>query len=142
MSGEELDVDLVAELEVVVAPEPTAPVPARTPVAEPAAASTAPEEEDVSFQAALAQMEVPDRDERESETYGEEISDDDEEEYEVPTMVAPEDRPTAIRFAEDVLPKREDEDDAAKKAKRRRAARVVDEVEEDMEEIDYSGRIH
>jgi hypothetical protein len=109
---------------------------------EPAAASVESEEEDVSFQAALAQMEVPDREERESETYGEEKVDDDEEEYEVPTMVAPEDRPTAIRFAEDVLPKREDEDDAARKAKRRRAARVVDEVEEDMEEIDYSGRIH
>ena len=143
-AGEELDVDLVAELEIVQPPAPAVPAQAPAAVVERAAASTEPEEEDISFQAALAQMEVPDREERESETYGEEVTDDDdEEEYEVPTMVAPEDRPTAIRFAEDVLPKREDEDDASKKAARkRRPARVVDEVDEDMEEIDYSGRIH
>jgi len=142
-AGDELDVDLVAELEVVAAPEPavvTRPAPVPEPVAE--VGDTKPEEE-ISFQAALAEMEVPDREERESETYGEE-ADDDDEEYEVPTMVAVEDRPTAIRFAEDVLPRRDDEeeDPKAKKATKRKRSRVLDESEEDMEEIDYSGRIH
>jgi N utilization substance protein A len=142
--GDELDVDLVAELEVVSAPEP-AITPRPAPVAEPVAeVSEARPEEEISFQAALAEMEVPDREERESESYGEEVDEDDEE-YEVPTMVAVEDRPTAIRFAEDVLPRRaeeEEEDAKGKKATKRRRSRVLDESEEDMEEIDYSGRIH
>jgi hypothetical protein len=88
-------------------------------------------------------MDVPDREERESESYGEETEDDDEE-YEVPTMVAVEDRPTAIRFAEDVLPKRDDEEEDAKgrKGTARKKRRTRDESEDDMEEIDYSGRIH
>jgi hypothetical protein len=60
-----------------------------------------------------------------------------------------ESRPTAIRFAEDVLPRRpeEVEDTAAAKkaaaAKRpKRAPRFVEQTEEELEEIDYSGRIH
>jgi N utilization substance protein A len=144
--GEELDVDLVAEPEMVVAVEPvSAPRPAPVtlePVAEQAPAG-APAEEEISFQAALAQMEVPDREERESESYGEETEDDDEE-YEVPTMVAVEDRPTAIRFAEDVLPRRDEEEDDVKgrKGTARKKRRSRDESEDDMEEIDYSGRIH
>jgi N utilization substance protein A len=141
--GDELDVDLVAELEVVAAPEP-AVTPRPAPVAEPAAErEKQSEEEEISFQAALAEMEVPDREERESESYGEE-ADDEDEEYEVPTMVAVEDRPTAIRFAEDVLPRRDEEEDdpKARKGTKRRRSRVLDESEEDMEEIDYSGRIH
>jgi N utilization substance protein A len=145
--GEELDVDLVAEPEMVIAAEPvSAPRPAPVTleaVAESADASSAPAEEEISFQAALAQMDVPDREERESESYGEETEDDGEE-YEVPTMVAVEDRPTAIRFAEDVLPKRDEEEDDAKGRKEtaRRKRRERDESEDDMEEIDYSGRIH
>jgi N utilization substance protein A len=137
--GEEPDLDLVAEF-VAPEPEPERIVPAATipaaVVAEAEPAST--EEEDVTFAAALAQMEVPDRDEREAEDYGEE---EEEEEYEVPSMVAPEDRPTAIRFAEDVLPRRPEEEEVAPK-RQRRAPRILEEVEEDMEDIDYSGRIH
>jgi hypothetical protein len=45
-----------------------------------------------------------------------------------------------------VLPRRPDEEeDASKKPaakKARRAPRFVEETDEDMEEIDYSGRIH
>jgi hypothetical protein len=83
-------------------------------------------------------MPVPDRDERESEDYGEE----DEEEYEVPAMIEPELRPTAIRFAEDVLgPQREAAPAAdAKKPVKRRRTRFEEEDEED--DIDYAGRIH
>ena len=55
-------------------------------------------------------------------------------------------KPSAIRFAEDVLPKRPEEVEdttrkpAAKKA--RRASRFAEEEEDEMEDIDYSGRIH
>ena len=84
-------------------------------------------------------MEVPDEATREAEDYGEEEFDDDEgEEYQVPTLVAPEERPTAIRFAEDVLPTREE--DPTAKRKRRRGPRI--EEDDFEEEIDYSGRIH
>jgi N utilization substance protein A len=144
--GEEPDLDLVAEL---VEPEPAPVLPAASvaaplPAASVSEPSVAEGEEDVQFVAALAEMEVPDREERESEDYGEE---EEEDEYEVPTMVAPEERPTAIRFAEDVLPRRpeEEEDAAGKKGapkRQRRAPRILEEVEEDMEDIDYSGRIH
>lgn len=146
--GEEPDVDLIAEFEEVQPiEEPRAPAaPAPAPMPERAAASTGEDgetEDDVTFAAAVASMPVPDREERESEDYGEEDEEDDGEEYEIPAVVAPEERPSAIRFAEDVLPKRADEEDPAKKAaKKRRAPRYVDEVDEDMEDIDYSGRIH
>jgi N utilization substance protein A len=143
--GEEPDIDIILEVEE----EPPMPV-----VIEPVAPSLAPAarvddgvspEEDVTFVAALAEMEVPDREERESEDYGEETTDDDNEEYDVPTVVVAEARPSAIRFAEDVLPKRPEEVEEAKKPvakKVKRAPRFVEETEEDMEEIDYSGRIH
>ncbi|MBI5947174.1 MAG: transcription termination/antitermination protein NusA [Chloroflexi bacterium] len=149
--GETPDIDIIEEAEEIAAAaslEPVAPAvarPAAAVTAEPAVAST--EDEDVNFSAALATMPVPDRDERESEEYGEE-TEEDEEEYEIPTMVVPEARPSAIRFAEDVLPKRPEEvEEPAKKGaaaakKARRAPRFVEETEEDMEEIDYSGRIH
>jgi len=143
--GEEPDIDIILEVEE----EPPMPI-----VIEPVAPSLAPAarvddgvtpEEDVTFVAALAEMEVPDREERESEDYGEETTDDDNEEYDVPTVVVAEARPSAIRFAEDVLPKRPEEVEEAKKPvakKVKRAPRFVEETEEDMEEIDYSGRIH
>jgi N utilization substance protein A len=144
--GETPDIDIIEEAEVIAAATAAA-FEAPAPPAEPVAAGTAQaapavEEEDVAFAAALAQMEVPDRETRESEDYGEE----EEEEYEVPTVVVPEARPTAIRFAEDVLPARPEEaEEAPKKAaakKARRLPRFVEEVEEDMEDIDYTGRIH
>ena len=85
-------------------------------------------------------MPVPDREERESEDYGEE----DEEEYEVPAAIVPDTRPTAIRFAEDVLGAQRESEEAAKKAaaakRPRRGPRFQEE--EDEEEFDYSGRIH
>ena len=99
----------------------------------------------MTFVAALAEMEVPDREERESEDYGEE-------------------RPTTkrgIRRADGGCRRklgprpsaspRTSFPSAPKKSKRprrpvakkvKRAPRFVEETEEDMEEIDYSGRIH
>ena len=144
--GETPDIDVIeeaeqvaAEAEAAFAEVPTIIAPAR-PMAEPEPVMA---EEEISFAAALAQMPVVDRDERESEDYGEE---DDDDEYEVPTVVAPEARPSMIRFAEDVLPKRVDETEEAKKAalakRPKRAPRFVEETDEDMDEIDYSGRIH
>ncbi len=143
--GETPDIDIIEEAEEIAAAAAAVveapPVAAATTQAA-AAEAPAPVEEDIAFPAALAQMEVPDRETRESEDYGEE----EEEEYEVPTVVVPESRPTAIRFAEDVLPVRAEEpEEAPKKAaakKARRGPRFVEEVEEDMEDIDYSGRIH
>ena len=97
------------------------------------------EEEDLAFPAALAEMEVPDEATREAEDYGEEEFDEEEgEEYTVPTLVVPEERPTAIRFAEDVLPAREEEEQPRRR--RRRGPRVEEDDFED--DIDYSGRIH
>lgn len=142
--GEEPDIDIIEEAEEVAAaaslavetrPAPAVPyVPAAAEVRAPAE-----EEEDVTFSIAVAQMPVPDREERESEEYGEE---EDDEEYEVPAVIAPESRPTAIRFAEDLLPKREQETEDAKKAPAKRARRRQTEDEDEMDEIDYSGRIH
>ncbi len=129
------------EIEV---PRPAAAVaaPAAAAVAteEPAAlAEGSEQEEDVLFPAALAEMEVPDEETREAEDYGEEEFDEDEgEEYQVPTLVVPEERPTAIRFAEDVLPAREEEEQPRRR--RRRGPRVEEDDFED--DIDYSGRIH
>ncbi|MCY3602322.1 MAG: transcription termination/antitermination protein NusA, partial [Chloroflexi bacterium] len=126
------------EIEV---PRPAAAVPVATPaVAEEAAAAAASAEEDLAFPAALAEMEIPDEETREAEDYGEEEFDDEEgEEYQVPTLVVPEERPTAIRFAEDVLPAREEDDQP--KRRRRRGPRVEEE-DEFEDDIDYSGRIH
>jgi N utilization substance protein A len=146
--GETPDIDIIEEAEEVAAAAslaPAEPVVATVAPALPEEPSTPmPVEEDVTFATALAEMPVPDREEREAEDYGEE--EEEEEEYEVPTLVAPEARPTAIRFAEDVLPQRveEPEEAASKKGakKAKRAPRFVEETEEDMEDIDYSGRIH
>jgi N utilization substance protein A len=144
--GEEADIDLVAEY-VEPEPEPLT-TPLRTAAPQPAVeraaalAENGTGDEDVVFAAAVASMPVPDREEREAEDYGEE--EEDGEDYEIPAAVVPEERPSAIRFAEDVLPGGNEPETAAARrpAARRRAPRVLDEVEEDMEDIDYSGRIH
>ena len=142
--GTEPDLDILQLPDELLPPlEAEAPRPPLA-VAAPAPATEQPGalgegEEDVAFPAALAEMEVPDEATREAEDYGEEEFDDDEgEEYQVPTLVAPEERPTAIRFAEDVLPTREE--DPTAKRKRRRGPRI--EEDDFEEEIDYSGRIH
>jgi transcription termination/antitermination protein NusA len=144
--GETPDIDIIEQAEEIAAsvPPQEAEVAAPAATVEEAAASEATEgaaprtEEEISFAAALAQMKVPKGEERESEDYGEEEG----EEYEVPTAITDDNRPTAIRFAEEVRPV-ESEDQAKKAAKKvRRAPRFIEETEEDMEEIDYSGRIH
>ena len=130
------------EIEV---PRPPVAVPAVAAVAaaaaeQPAASAEGEGEEDVLFPAALAEMDVPDEATREAEDYGEEEFDDEEgEEYQVPTLVVPEERPTAIRFAEDVLPAREEEEQPSRR-RRRRGPRIEEDDFED--DIDYSGRIH
>ncbi|MEP7216703.1 MAG: hypothetical protein ABI782_10665, partial [Anaerolineaceae bacterium] len=144
--GEEPDIDVIAEVEEVALPIPE-PIVTR-PLAQTASAeaeASPGDDDDLTFAAAVAQMPVPDRDERESEDYGEE-RDDDDEEYEVPAAILPEHKPSAIRFGEDLV--RQSEADeiakkaAANKAKAKRAPRFIEETEEDLEEIDYSGRIH
>ncbi len=146
--GEAPDIDIIEAAEEIaaaaeaapeVAAEPEVPTPVVAEVA-PAAEPVA-EEEEISFAAVVERMEVPDREERESEDYGE----DEDEEYEIPTTVIAETKPSAIRFAEDVLPRRPEEIEetrkpAAKKA--RRAPRFIEDEDDEMEDIDYSGRIH
>lgn len=141
--GEEPDLDFIATAEE---PEPVAvtePVAATAVEAEPAIeegteeSAVATTEDDVTFVAGLQEVPIPDRDERESEDYGEEASQEDEEEYEIPDLATPEERPTAIRFAEDVLPRRTDEEDATKKKRQR----YHEEEGEDDDEYEYSGRI-
>ena len=127
--------------------EPLPPTRSRSPPSRTVSAASPPwgaavaegaQEEDLAFPAALAEMEIPDEATREAEDYGEEEFDEEEgEEYTVPTLVVPEERPTAIRFAEDVLPTREEE---PQKKRRPRGPRVEEDEFED--EIDYSGRIH
>ncbi len=139
--GETPDIDIIEEAEEVAAAASVEPVaPRLVPAATAAGEEAVPEEEDVTFATAVAEMEVPDRDERESEDYGEEEA--DEEEYEVPTTVVAEARPTAIRFGEDVRPPEMEEVKKPVAKKVKRAPRFVEETEEDLEEIDYSGRIH
>ncbi|KAA0239926.1 MAG: transcription termination factor NusA [Dehalococcoidia bacterium] len=141
--GEVPDIDIIHEVEEAVVEVAEEPVHVAPPIAPPAQAEVV-EEEVTSFADALAGMPIPRGEERESEDYGDEYEEEEEEEeYEVPTMVAPEARPTTIRFAEDVLPKVAEETPEAKKAstkKVKRAARF--EEEEEMEDVDYSGRIH
>ncbi|HMO54758.1 MAG TPA: transcription termination factor NusA, partial [Tepidiformaceae bacterium] len=143
--GEEPDIDIIEEVEEVI-PVELEPVPAAE-IVRPAATTAVEtpateEEEEISFASIVDRMAVPDREERESEDYGEE----DEEEYEIPTAVVPEARPSGIRFAEDVLPRRADEEeDEQKKAparKQRRAPRFIEEEDDEMDDIEYSGRIH
>ncbi|MGD9932435.1 MAG: transcription termination/antitermination protein NusA, partial [Dehalococcoidia bacterium] len=144
--GEEPDIDVIAEAEEVAAAAELAvaahDLAGTGATTQEAAVAEVPrsEEDEISFALAVAQMPVPDRDERESEDYGEE--EDEEEEYEIPSMIDVEQRPTAIRFAEDLLgPQRETPAaPAAKGKKARRAPRFQEEEEED--EIDYTGRIH
>ena len=142
--GTEPDLDILRLPEEPPAPPPEAappPAPVEPAAAlKPAAAEGADEaEEDVAFPAALAEMDVPDEETREAEDYGEDEFDEDEgEEYAVPTVVAPEERPTAIRFAEDVLPAREEEKQPRKR--RPRGPRIEEDEFED--DIDYAGRIH
>ena len=142
--GEEPDIDIIPEEpiiepEPVVVPEPVLVRPAAVAPVE--VAAQAPEEEEITFADAVRVMAVPKGEERESEDYGEE---DEDEEYEVPTTVVAESRPTAIRFAEDVLPRHKESDEDSKRAGRRsrRGSRFSEEEEDEMEEIDYSGRIH
>lgn len=146
--GEAPDIDIIQAAEEVAAAAEAAPEVVEEPaVAIPVAATTAPvaepvaEEEEISFAAVVERMEVPDREERESEDYGE----DEDEEYEIPTTVIAETKPSAIRFAEDVLPKRPEEIEEARKPaakKARRAPRFIEDEDDEMEDIDYSGRIH
>lgn len=142
--GEEPDLDLIAtepEPEPIPVPEPAEPAAVAT-AAE--AAAEAPEtavgaqEEDVTFAAGLQAVPIPDREERESEDYGEELDEEEEEEYEIPDIAAPEERPTAIRFAEDVLPRRPEEEETSKKSRKRRGRY---HEEGDDEEYEYTGRI-
>ncbi len=145
--GETPDIDIIQEAEDVAAaatlaaeaPVQLSPDGVDAPLVTAAELTEAPvgREDDINFAAALAVMPVPDREERESEDYGEE----DEEEYEIPTVMAPDLRPSAIRFAEDVLPKRQEEEDPKKTgAKKPRRARSYEEEGDDEEELDY--RIH
>ena len=143
--GTEPDLDILTLPDEPPAPPPEAvpPAPPVEPAAtvEPAAAGdeAAEAEDDVAFPAALAEMEVPDEETREAEDYGEdEFDEDEDEEYTVPTVVAPEERPTAIRFAEDVLPAREEQ----QPRKRRPRGPRVEEEDEFEDDIDYAGRIH
>ncbi len=149
MPGEEPDIDIIEEAEEIAAaaeqsfaepvasatPAPAAPVgPAgSTPEAERT------EEEDVRFADAFAQIPIPVGEEREAEDYGEE---EEDEEYEIPAIIAPESRPSAIRFAEDVLPKRPAEEEEAKKTPTKKRRSRFEEEEDDEDEINYTGRIH
>ncbi len=124
--GEEPDIDIIpGEAE----PEPQAAA-----------------DEEVELAAAALSPEAPVVEQAEETDEGEDEEEEEGEEYEVPTTVEEVERPAAIRFAEDVLPRKvEDEDGPPKKAapkRQRRAPRFTEEVEDDLEDIDYSGRIH
>jgi N utilization substance protein A len=142
--GETPDIDIIQEAEEIAAAaeeEAPAPMPAAATVAPATEEKPATEEEDVSFAAVVNQMAVPKGEDRESEDYGE----DEDEEYEIPTQVVAESRPSAIRFGEDLIRREEPEEApkgkaAAKKA--RRPSRFAEEEEDDMDDIEYSGRIH
>jgi N utilization substance protein A len=149
--GETPDIDIIEEAEEIAAAaeETLEATPAATPAAAsveaPAAAADGPVEEDVSFTAVVNQMAVPKGEDRESEDYGE----DEDEEYEIPTTiptpVAREVSPSGIRFGEDLIRREEPEDAAKGKAaarKARRPSRFNEEEEDDMDDIEYSGRIH
>jgi N utilization substance protein A len=144
--GETPDLDILQQAEEVAAaaeeeavPEPVAAVASVAPAVAEEAAGPVEEEEEISFAAVVNQMAVPKGEERESEDYGE----DEDEEYEIPTAVVAEARPSAIRFGEDLI-RREEPEEAPKgkgAQKRRRPARFEEE-EDDMDDIEYSGRIH
>ncbi|MEO8538952.1 MAG: transcription termination factor NusA [bacterium] len=150
--GETPDIDIILEAEEVAAAAETeldtaaqVPVEPATATVEGATAPAAPEEEEISFASVVDRMAVPRGEDRESEDYGE----DEDEEYEIPTTVVTESRPSAIRFGEDLLGRqRAAEEEAAKAAKLaapkkgRRPSRFNEEEEDDMDDIEYSGRIH
>lgn len=145
--GEAPDIDILhaAEQVAAAAEEAAAAQPVASAVTEQPRVQPEPEpveeEEEISFASIVESIPVPRGEERESEDYGE----DEDEEYEIPAAIIEEERPSSIRFAEDVLPRREEEDEplpkkaAGKKGKR--APRYYDEGD-DMEDIDYAGRIH
>ena len=139
--------DVAAAAEAAGEPETAPAEPVTASVQSAAEAATEPatatvEEEDVSFTAVVDRLTVPKGEDRESEDYGE----DEDEEYEIPTVVTPQvQRPAAIRFGEDLLGRqRAAEEEAAKAApkKTRRPSRFNEEEEDDMDDIEYSGRIH
>jgi hypothetical protein len=143
--GEAPEIDILHEAEQVAAAAEEQPVQEAAPATsatlpQPSLGLEEEEEEEISFASIVETIPVPRGEERESEDYGE-----DDEEYEIPAAIVEEERPSSIRFAEDVLPRRDDEDEplpkksAGKKAKR--APRYYDEGD-DMEDIDYAGRIH
>jgi N utilization substance protein A len=143
--GEAPEIDILHEAEQVAAAAEEQPVQEAAPamsatLPQPSLGLEEEEEEEISFASIVETIPVPRGEERESEDYGE-----DDEEYEIPAAIVEEERPSSIRFAEDVLPRRDDEDEplpkksAGKKAKR--APRYYDEGD-DMEDIDYAGRIH
>jgi len=147
--GETPDIDIIEEAEEVAAAEvaeaePVAAEPVAASVAtaeEEVAAPAAPEEEEISFAAVVDRMATPRGEDREAEEYGE----DEDEEYEIPTVVVAENRPGAIRFGEDLLGRQRAAEEEAAKAKQapkraRRPARFEEEEEED--EFEYKGRIH
>lgn len=146
--GEEPDIDIIQEAEEVAAAAEEAAIPAATveapatAEAAPAQATGEPEEEEISFASVVDRMAVPRGEDRESEDYGE----DEDEEYEIPTTVVSELRPSAIRFGEDLLAhQRAQEAEAAKAkpaAKKNRRPSRFEEEEDDMDDIEYSGRIH
>jgi len=146
--GETPDIDIIEEAEEIAAAAEEvaateAPVERPAAVVEEDAAGIAePEEEEISFASVVDRMAVPRGEDRESEDYGE----DEDEEYEIPSMVSPELRPSAIRFGEDLLGRqRAAEEEAAKAAKpaaRKKRPSRFEEEEDDMDDIEYSGRIH
>lgn len=147
--GEAPEIDVLQEAEQVAAAAEQAAAPQAAQAAaayEPAPARLATpveeeeEEEEISFASIVESIPVPRGEERESEDYGE----DEDEEYEIPAAIIEEARPSSIRFAEDVLPRRDDEEEPpAKKGgkKSKRAPRYYEEGD-DMDDIDYAGRIH
>ncbi len=146
--GEAPDIDILhaaeqvaAAAEEAAAAEPVAAAVTGQPRVQLEPEPVEEEEEEISFASIVESIPVPRGEERESEDYGE----DEDEEYEIPAVIVEEERPSSIRFAEDVLPRRDEEDEplpkksAGKKGKR--APRYYDEGD-DMEDIDYAGRIH
>ena len=145
LPGEEPDIDVIAEAEeVAAAADAVTPLPpaverhAAVVAHAEGAAPVAGSEEDLLFKLAIQQMAMPDREARESEDYGE----DEDEEYEIPSLLTPEQRPSAIRFAEDVMPKDPVVEDPKKLVKKARRGQRFTEVEEEVDEYEYKGRIH
>ena len=151
--GETPDIDIISEAEEVAAAAeadleyvPAQPAMATASAqASPEPAIAEAEEEEISFAAVVDRMAVPKGEDRESEDYGE----DEDEEYEIPTAMptpvpaSPTNRPGAIRFGEDLLGRqRAAEEEAARLAPKKKRPSRFEEEEDDMDDIEYSGRIH